>query len=182
MVNAEEHLGLARMVAFKYTKFLAGKYTYDELLSFAYEGLIKAANRFDESKGCKFSTFAVPWIKGSISKALRDDKWHFQRRGVPVLISSLNAIVDDEEKVQFEDLINGGEWEDKLSNNLLIETLIDQLEEKEKEIIYLRYFEDLTQVQVSKKLKLSQVQVSRSERKILQKMRCKCGTDIGYCR
>lgn len=60
---------------------------------------------------------------------------------------------------------------DELVNHLLLEQLLKELDEKEKELIELRYFKDMTQVQVAKKLGVSQVQVSRMERKILMRMK-----------
>lgn len=45
------------------------------------------------------------------------------------------------------------------------------MEEKERDLLRLRYFEDLTQVQVAKQLDMTQVQVSRMEKKILGKLR-----------
>ena len=49
--------------------------------------------------------------------------------------------------------------------------LLGTLEEKERDLLRLRYFEDLTQVQVAKQLDMTQVQVSRMEKKILGKLR-----------
>ena len=46
-----------------------------------------------------------------------------------------------------------------------------ELNEKEKELIELRYFKDMTQVQVAARLGVSQVQVSRMERRILTRMK-----------
>jgi RNA polymerase sporulation-specific sigma factor len=48
---------------------------------------------------------------------------------------------------------------------------MNELNQKEKEIILLRYYKEKTQVQVSKILGISQVQVSRIERKILNSMK-----------
>ncbi len=48
---------------------------------------------------------------------------------------------------------------------------LENLEEEEREIIDLRYFQDMTQSEVSKKLGTHQVKVSREESKILQKLR-----------
>jgi RNA polymerase sporulation-specific sigma factor len=48
---------------------------------------------------------------------------------------------------------------------------IDKLPEKEKKIILARYYNDMTQSEVSKILGISQVQVSRNENKILQKLK-----------
>ncbi len=60
---------------------------------------------------------------------------------------------------------------DELVNHLLLEQLLSELTDKEKQLIELRYYKDMTQVQVAKRLGISQVQVSRMERKILMRMR-----------
>lgn len=60
---------------------------------------------------------------------------------------------------------------EKLLNQILIEQLMDGLNEEDREIIRLRYFENVTQTEVAKRLGMSQVQVSRLEKKILLRMR-----------
>ncbi len=60
---------------------------------------------------------------------------------------------------------------EKLLNHMLLQQLMDELGEDEKRLITLRYFQDKTQVEVAKKLGVSQVQVSRMEKKILIRMR-----------
>lgn len=60
---------------------------------------------------------------------------------------------------------------EKLLNHMLLEQLIDALSEEEKKLIRLRYFQDKTQMEVARNLGISQVQVSRMEKKILIRMR-----------
>ncbi|MCH5256976.1 MAG: SigB/SigF/SigG family RNA polymerase sigma factor [Lachnospiraceae bacterium] len=60
---------------------------------------------------------------------------------------------------------------ERLLNHMLLEQLLNGLEEKERELIDLRYFQDKTQVEVAKRLGISQVQVSRMEKKILLNLR-----------
>lgn len=60
---------------------------------------------------------------------------------------------------------------EELLNHLVLQQLMDKLEEKEKTIIYMRYFLEKTQAEVAKKLEISQVQVSRIEKKTLLRMR-----------
>ena len=60
---------------------------------------------------------------------------------------------------------------ERLLNHMLLEQLIDGLDEKERELIELRYFQDKTQMEVAKRLRISQVQVSRMEKRILLRMR-----------
>lgn len=52
-----------------------------------------------------------------------------------------------------------------------LKTELSKLDVNEKEIIYNRYYKDLTQSEISKELGIGQVQVSRKETKILQKLK-----------
>ncbi len=66
---------------------------------------------------------------------------------------------------------------EKLLNHMLLEQLLDGLDETERELIQLRYFQDKTQVEVAKRMGISQVQVSRMEKRILLQLRkevCTC--------
>ncbi len=54
---------------------------------------------------------------------------------------------------------------------LILREAVKKLEEKERKIIFLRYFQDKTQMETAKELGISQVQVSRAEKKILGKIR-----------
>ncbi len=58
-----------------------------------------------------------------------------------------------------------------LLNRMLLAQLLELLSEEEQEVIRLRYFEEQTQVQVAKRLGMTQVQVSRAEKRILKKLR-----------
>ena len=60
---------------------------------------------------------------------------------------------------------------EKLLNHMLLGQLLSELEGEEKELIWLRYFQGKTQTEVAGKLGISQVQVSRLEKKILRRMR-----------
>ncbi len=60
---------------------------------------------------------------------------------------------------------------EKVLNHMLLEQLLGQLEERERELISMRYFQDKTQMEVAKCLGISQVQVSRMEKRILLQMR-----------
>ena len=60
---------------------------------------------------------------------------------------------------------------ERLLNHLLLSQLMEQLEDMERELIVLRYFRDKTQVEVAGLLGISQVQVSRLEKKILLRLR-----------
>lgn len=58
-------------------------------------------------------------------------------------------------------------WFDKLT----LKQVINELDERERLIVYLRYYKDKTQTEVADRLAISQVQVSRIEKKILKKIK-----------
>ena len=72
-----------------------------------------------------------------------------------------------------EQISTGRDEQTEITNRITIKKLICELNDKEKEIIMLRYYKQKTQMQVSKILGITQVQVSRIERKILDKMKKK---------
>lgn len=72
-----------------------------------------------------------------------------------------------------EKISTGKDEETEITNKIVLKNLINELDEKEKEIIMLRYYKQKTQMQVSKILGITQVQVSRIERKVLDNMRRK---------
>lgn len=63
------------------------------------------------------------------------------------------------------------EEKEKLLNHMLLQQLLEGLEETERELIRLRYFEEKTQSEVAAVPGTSQVQVSRMEKKILLRLR-----------
>ena len=62
---------------------------------------------------------------------------------------------------------------DNLIDSIMLKDVISSLPSREKKIIALRYFEDQTQSEIAQKLGVSQVQVSRLEFKILEKLKAK---------
>lgn len=66
---------------------------------------------------------------------------------------------------------------EELFDNIVLREALKDLEERDKKIILLRYFRDKTQSEIAKELNISQVQVSRLETKILEKIRDTIGGD-----
>lgn len=83
---------------------------------------------------------------------------------------------NDENNIYLIDKIEeeSGEHE-KLLNRMVLRELLTALEEKEREIIVRRYFYNQTQSQIAADLDISQVQVSRLEKRILKQMRERLG-------
>ena len=61
--------------------------------------------------------------------------------------------------------------EEKVLNRMLLSKLLGELKKEERQLIYLRYFSNKTQTEIGQELGISQVQVSRMEKKILKRMR-----------
>ena len=63
--------------------------------------------------------------------------------------------------------------EEDIVNKILLRQILDNLEQEEQKLVHLRYFLNMTQTEVGRELGISQVQVSRLEKKILRMMRSK---------
>lgn len=85
----------------------------------------------------------------------------YQGDGSPIYLIDKLAETKDES----EDLVD----------RLALREIIASLDDKEQEIIRLRYFKDRTQTDIAKELGISQVQVSRMEKRILKIMRERLG-------
>ncbi|MFD3447893.1 RNA polymerase sporulation sigma factor SigF [Microbacteriaceae bacterium 4G12] len=83
----------------------------------------------------------------------------YENDGDPITI--LDQIADQSES----------KWFDKIA----LKEAIRELDERERLIVYLRYYKDQTQSEVAERLGISQVQVSRLEKKILQQMKGRIG-------
>lgn len=77
---------------------------------------------------------------------------------------------DGKERELIETLPSSDDQEDWL-DRMLLKGAIDELSERDKKIIVLRYFRDMTQSEVAKKIGVSQVQVSRIENRIIKEFR-----------
>lgn len=87
--------------------------------------------------------------------------------------SIYKTISDNDKNEQFlVDKLSGCDnEEEKILDNILLKELLNTLAGKEKQLLNARYFENKTQVQVALEMGISQVQVSRMEKKILMGLR-----------
>lgn len=89
-------------------------------------------------------------------------------------VESLQKIIfeGDSHAISFEErLMDEKDHTEELLNRVVLNQLLSGLNAQEKQLICLRYFADKTQTEVAGALGISQVQVSRLEKKILQAMR-----------
>ena len=86
------------------------------------------------------------------------------------IIESLEDKKDDDGISLMERIKSNEDSEEKIIDKLMLKNSINNLDKRDKEIIYLRYYKCQTQKSVAKIIGMSQVQVSRLENKILNKM------------
>lgn len=79
---------------------------------------------------------------------------------------------DDGQEVLLGDRLPGNDRdEEQILNHILLQQSLQKLEKQERQFIYLRYFCGKTQLEIGKTFGISQVQVSRLEKKILSKLK-----------
>ena len=78
---------------------------------------------------------------------------------------------DGKEIYLVDKLEDSGREREQLLDSMVLKQLLEELPPEDAAIIRMRYFGEKTQTEVAKRLGISQVQVSRREKKILQKMR-----------
>ncbi len=88
-------------------------------------------------------------------------------------ISIYTPFEDDSNSLLLIDRLKPDNSHEDMLNNLLLKETIKSLDKRDKKIILLRYFRDKTQSEIAKELGVSQVQVSRLENKVLEKIRDK---------
>lgn len=156
---AERDLPLVKHAA---SRFIGRGEELSDLIQTGAVGLIKAAERFDPSRGTRFSTYAYSMITGEIMRYLR------KRRGL--ITVSLDELHDE----GFSPAETFAEYPDafeRAEDRIFAEQLISSLPERERELIRLRYYSGLTQREAGRLLGVSQPQVSRIERRALLRLR-----------
>lgn len=186
---------------------------YEDIFQSGCIGLIKAVDGFDENRGVRFSTYAVPVILGEIKnlfrkngsvkvgrrlkelsiKAKRVYEEFFSSNSRSPTVNELAEYlgVDTEQALQALDASKtpvsltvsdeGGDTdqidipvefdEEGISNKLSLMSAMESFSIKDKQLIYLRFFKGITQSQTAKVLNMTQVQVSRKEKSLLNLMR-----------
>lgn len=86
-------------------------------------------------------------------------------------LSIYDKFEDEEDGQELIDKIPYEDDEEITLNKIQLTSVIESLSDRERKIIILRYFRDKTQSEIAENLGVSQVQVSRLENKIIQKMR-----------
>ena len=168
-----------RLVVYIAKKFENTGVGIEELISIGTVGLMKAIGTFSPTKNIKLATYASRCIENEILMFIR--KNNAQRREVSI-DEPLNVDYDGNELLLSD--ILGSEADqicrgmEEKEERMIVRRAVDQLSEREKTIIELRFGlkggAELTQKEVADLLGISQSYISRLEKKIIAKMK----TDI----
>ena len=213
----EKNLYIAEILA---KKFIGKGIDYDDIFQIASLGLIHAVERYEPSRGFKFSSFATPTILGEIKRYFRDKGWTIKvpRRvqentkkvkdayhhlsvvngEVPTVkeiadflgidtdevLLAMDAgkvytpqsidyeIGTDDKKTALSDIIGDDDQSFKdFEDREQLDSLMKNLSNTEKEIVRKRFFEQKTQLEIANELGLSQMSVSRIEKKALKEIK-----------
>lgn len=150
---------------------------FQDLISAGNIGLIKAAERFDYTKGVKFISYAVWWVKNAIMECISSYKtvdvseYSFE---------DLNLDDDHDEtgSLRFEDINN--EFEESISKkqglNHAVDNLLGKLKEREAKILTLYYGlygnEEMTLDEIGKEMNLTMERVRQIRDKAMIKVSC----------
>ena len=209
--SIQENIGLVHACA---KRFKGRGMEYDDLFQAGCLGLVKAVDHFDESRGLKFSTYAVPVILGEMRRLFRDGgavkvgrslkelsirasrkAAEFaekegrsptvgelaQRLGVEPAEAAqalgaaqmpLTLTASEEDGGGQMDISVEGE-DEKIAELLSLKQVVKELPPRDQNIIYFRYYKHRTQTETAQALGMTQVQVSRREKVILQELRRK---------
>ncbi|AUN11229.1 sigma-70 family RNA polymerase sigma factor [Clostridium botulinum] len=172
MVNAEEHLGIVYAITNKRYKQFKHKYSYEDLFQEGCLGLMKAANRFNSSRGIKFSTYAYPYVDGQILRMIESDKWYGKNRKERFEKSapySLDAAIKGlENEMPYINLIGNDDFN---FEKIEVKILVDELPSDLKDIVNMIYIEGFTQTEIAKIIGCSQISISRLKKEALDYLR-----------
>lgn len=87
----------------------------------------------------------------------------------------LSLTVDDESGECSEIDVTTGDTTEEMGDSIALRAAVENLSDRDRKIVEFRYFSGLTQTVTAKKLGMTQVQVSRREKVILQELRKKLG-------
>ncbi len=167
-----------RLVAHIVKKYESSCKDSEDLISIGTIGLIKAVSSYNSSKNVKLATYAAKCIDNEILMYLRAGKKYNSDLYLEEPIGNDN----EGNEIVMMDIISGSteDIEESIYKKQQIEILfnkLDVLDEREKEIIIMRYglfnTDEMTQIEIAKKMGISRSYVSRIEKKALEKLK-KC--------
>lgn len=171
MSDPEELFNNNINLAYKFAKRYYKSYEFDEAIQISLLGLWKACLTYDKNKGLALSTYSYKVMQNEFNMLYREKKKYSKY----ITVSMEENITDNlkisdtlESDINYEeDILSKIEKAEILED---LERYIDSMEDNHAEICRL-YFKGYTQIQISKKIGVSQAQVSRVVNKLFDKIK-----------
>jgi RNA polymerase sigma-B factor len=213
----EQYMPLARRLAARYHR---RQEPFEDLVQVANLGLVKAVERYDPTRGTRFTSFAVPTISGELRRHFRGTAWNLHvprgvqedalrvrdaasrlthRLGRAPRISELEAETGlDAEAISealharavqatasLDQAVGSAEEGDATLGELIgteddgfelaerhadVGPLLRALPSREREVLFLRFAQDMTQSEIAERIGCSQMQISRILRRTIARL------------
>jgi RNA polymerase sigma-B factor len=169
----EQHLPLVRTIA---RRFAHRGESFDDLVQVGALGLIKAVDRFDPGRGVTLGAYAAPTIAGEIRRHLRDRLTLIRiprSAGDEASSARFPLPLESAGSLQPDRAAEAGLAESE--DRALVASGLRALPQRERRVVELRYYGDLSQKRIADQLGISQVHVSRLLRASLGRL----GRELG---
>jgi RNA polymerase sigma factor (sigma-70 family) len=135
-----------------------------DMISEGCKGLINAAKLFDPEKGVRLTSYAFSAIANRIYDCISD---HYHNKH-----ASLDKPLDDEDETTWKDLLVADcPGADEIAANKQTHRTLVALNDRERRVIMLRYWLDLSQGEAAAKIGISRARIRQIENDALRKMR-----------
>lgn len=169
----EQHLPLVRTIARRFTN--RGE-PLEDLVQVGAVGLIKAVDRFDPGRGVTLGAYAAPTIAGEIQRHLRDRATLIRiPRGAGDEAAAARFPLSFESAGSSQTDHSAEQGLARSEDRALVATGLRTLPRRERQVVQLRYYGDLSQRGIAAQLGISQVHVSRLLRDSLGRL----GRELG---
>ena len=145
------------------------------------DGMIKISRAIKENAG------KIGYAKEKLSKELGrsptlsqlEDETGIRSEDIVAAIDAMQPVesvylkYEQDDNYMVDKLKSGRDEEEETVNKIFLKEILDSLDNRSKKVILLRYFKEETQQQVAQRIGVSQVQISRIEKKVLETLRKK---------
>jgi RNA polymerase sigma factor (sigma-70 family) len=158
-----------RLVHYMVTRYLqryhVGSMERDDLMSWGFVGLVKAARIWSPERGVAFSTLACKVIERTIIRGVQTE-WKPEQAQVTV---SLDAEISEEDGACLADFIPSAS--EDVETTLTVRDAVARLSRSDQALIRRRYYEGLSLKEVGREMGISSMGVLARERQILRRLR-----------
>ena len=156
------HIYKVEMLTKRIIRTVPWNVSYDDLVGYGMEGLVRAAGRYDSLRGFKFFTYAEVIIRYAIKDGLREMGGKSRGNGIDIIFFS---------EFSAEDEIDIRDMEDKGSRFGENEIDLKFLSDRERHVIENYYYKNKTMVEIGKSINRTESRVCQIHKKAISKLR-----------